>query len=69
MKEHTVEEHKAKQLLLRIVVQKENKALGIRQDISEEPHSQEVVSCAALDLFIGGSCYWYATASCYQSAE
>lgn len=68
MKEHAIDEKEAKQLLLGIIVHDESKALKMRQDISTTPQSHAATKyCAALDLFVGGSCYWHATAPRYQS--
>lgn len=68
MKEHAMDEEEAKNFLLGIIVQEESKALKMRQKISEESHPQAAVKyCAALDLFVGGSCFWQATAPRYQT--
>lgn len=68
MKEHAIDETEAKQLLLGIIVQEESKALEIRRGMSMLSHSRAAIKyCAALELFVGGSCYWHATAPRYQS--
>lgn len=70
MKEHNVTADVAKVLLLGVIVEEESKAARLKEKRLKEPVSEEVaLYFEAIELYVGGSCYWHATAPRYQVFE
>lgn len=70
MKEHNVTADVAKVLLLGVIVEEEAKAANLKEKRLKEPVSEEVaLYFEAIELYVGGSCYWHATAPRYQVFE
>lgn len=70
MKEHNVTADIAKVLLLGVIVEEEGKAAKLKEKRLKEPVSEEVaLYFEAIELYVGGSCYWHATAPRYQVFE
>jgi hypothetical protein len=70
MKEHNVTADTAKVLLLGVIIEEESKAAKLKEKRLKEPVSEEVaLYFEAIELYVGGSCYWHATAPRYQVFE
>jgi hypothetical protein len=63
MRQHGVSAEVARVLLLGIIIEHESKAAKLREERLKQPASEEVLRyIEALELYVGGSCYWHATA-------
>lgn len=67
MKEHGLKDDVAKPLLLGVIVEEETKAARLKEQRLKKPCSEEIIRYfEAIELYVGGSCYWHATAPRYQ---
>jgi hypothetical protein len=63
MKQHSISAEAAKTLLLGIIVERESRTAKLREERLKQPASKEVLRyIEALELYVGESCYWHATA-------
>ena len=63
MKQHSISAEVAKSLLLGIIVEEESRAAKLREERLKRPASEGVLRyIEAIELYVGGSCYWHATA-------
>jgi hypothetical protein len=63
MRQHGVSAEVARTLLLGMIVEQESKAAKLREERLKQPASEDVLRyIEALELYVGGSCYWHATA-------
>ncbi|KAF5011447.1 hypothetical protein FDECE_2436 [Fusarium decemcellulare] len=70
MNEHNITSDVAKKLLLGVIVEEEAKAERLKRERLEKPVSDELgLYFEAIELYVGGSCYWHATAPRYQVFE
>ena len=70
MKEYGIDSSAAQSMLLGIIGQEESKAAKLKQLRLESPISHELSRYfEAIELYVGGSCYWHATAPRYQTCE
>ncbi|KFY02838.1 hypothetical protein V490_00386 [Pseudogymnoascus sp. VKM F-3557] len=70
MNEHNVDADIARDLLLGIIVKEEVKAKRLKEERLKNNASDEILQYfQAIELHIGGSCYWHATAPRYQKFE
>lgn len=70
MKEHNTTEGIAKTLLLGVIIEQESKAAKLKEERLKEPASEQILQYfEAIELYVGGSCYWHATAPRYQVFE
>ncbi|KAK2872114.1 hypothetical protein FQN49_002557 [Arthroderma sp. PD_2] len=70
MREHGVPATTAKAMLLGIIVEEECRAARLKEQRLEKPVSKEILQYLdAIELYVGGSCYWHATAPRYQIFE
>ncbi|KAF2170473.1 hypothetical protein M409DRAFT_64201 [Zasmidium cellare ATCC 36951] len=70
MKEHGIESGAAQMMLLGIIIEEESRAATLKQDRLKSSVSEELRRYfEAIELYVGGSCYWHATAPRYQIFE
>lgn len=70
MKEHNIDSEAAQSMLLGIIVQEETSAAQLKQRRLQAPVSEALGQYfEAIELYVGGSCYWHATAPRYQIVE
>ncbi|RAL03065.1 terpene synthase family protein [Aspergillus ibericus CBS 121593] len=70
MKEHRVTAEAAKMMLLGIIVDEESRAAKLKEERLKSPTSQDILQYfEAIELYVGGSCYWHSTAPRYQIFE
>ncbi|PWY80449.1 terpenoid synthase [Aspergillus sclerotioniger CBS 115572] len=70
MKEHNVTADAARMMLFGIIVDEESRAAKLKEERLKRPVSQEIVQYfEAIELYVGGSCYWHSTAPRYQVFE
>lgn len=70
MKEHNTSAEAAKMMLLGIIVEQEGKAARLKEERLKQPVSNEILRYfEAIELYVGGSCYWHSTAPRYQIFE
>lgn len=70
MRQHGVSADAARDMLLGLIVQEEGRAARLKQRRLLQPVSDEVSAYfEAIGLYVGGSCYWHATAPRYQKFE
>ena len=70
MKEHNTSVEAAKMMLLGIIVGQEGKAARLKEERLKQPVSNEILQYfEAIELYVGGSCYWHPTAPRYQIFE
>lgn len=70
MKEHNTSAEAAKMMLLGIIVEQEGKAARLKEERLKQPVSNEILQYfEAIELYVGGSCYWHSTAPRYQIFE
>ncbi|POR31036.1 Terpene synthase [Tolypocladium paradoxum] len=70
MKQHGISGDAAKTLLLGMIIEEEGKAARLKQERLKKPVSEEVLLYfEAIEVYVGGSCYWHATAPRYQIVE
>lgn len=70
MKQHGIPADAAKRLLLGTIVEEESKAALLKQERLKKPVSEEILLYfEAIEVYVGGSCYWHATAPRYQIVE
>ncbi|KAJ5833987.1 Terpenoid synthase [Penicillium robsamsonii] len=67
MKEHHTTAEAAKVMLLGIIVEQESLAAKLKEERLRTPASKEIMQYfEAIELYVGGSCYWHSTAPRYQ---
>ncbi|CAP94012.1 Pc16g13420 [Penicillium rubens Wisconsin 54-1255] len=67
MKEHNITADAAKMILLGVIVEQESLAAKLKKERLEKPTSKEILQYfEAIELYVGGSCYWHSTAPRYQ---
>ncbi|CCD54927.1 BcSTC5, similar to sesquiterpene cyclase [Botrytis cinerea T4] len=70
MKQHNIPAEIAQKLLLGIIIEEESKAVKLREERLKTDASQSVLEyIKAIELYVGGSCYWHSTAPRYQRFE
>jgi hypothetical protein len=70
MKENSITADAAKMMLLGVIVEQESTAAKIKEEILKKPASKEILQYfEAIELYVGGSCYWHSTAPRYQIFE
>ncbi|PHH78251.1 hypothetical protein CDD82_3147 [Ophiocordyceps australis] len=70
MREHGVDADTARKLLLGIIIEEESKAARLKQERLTKPVSRDVaLYFEAIELYVGGSCYWHAIAPRYRTFE
>ncbi|OQD62687.1 hypothetical protein PENPOL_c011G03526 [Penicillium polonicum] len=70
MKEHQTTADAAKMMLLGIIVEQESLAAKLKEERLKKPASTEILQYfEAIELYVGGSCYWHSTAPRYQIFE
>lgn len=70
MREHNVTAEMAKTLLLGVIVEEERRAAKLKEERLKQPASVELLQYFwAIELYVGGSCYWHSTAPRYQIFE
>lgn len=70
MKEHHTTADAAKMMLLGIIVEQESLAAKLKEERLRKPASTEILQYfEAIELYVGGSCYWHSTAPRYQVFE
>lgn len=70
MNEHNITADAAKMLLLGVIVEQETRAAKLKEERRKKPASKEVMQYfEAIELYVGGSCYWHSTAPRYQVFE
>lgn len=70
MKQHGVSAEAAKTMLLGVIIEEESRAAKLREKRLEQPASEGLLRyIEAIELYVGGSCYWHATAPRYQRFE
>lgn len=70
MKEHNITADAAKMILLGVIVEQESLAAKLKKERLEKPTSKEILQYfEAIELYVGGSCYWHSTAPHYQVFE
>ncbi|KAH9895501.1 isoprenoid synthase domain-containing protein [Xylariomycetidae sp. FL2044] len=69
-KEHGVSAESAQRMLLGIIVEEEGRAARLKKQRLRTPVSPEITQyLEAIELYVGGSCYWHATVPRYQIFE
>ncbi|KAJ5184525.1 Terpenoid synthase [Penicillium cf. griseofulvum] len=67
MKEHHTTAEAAKVMLLGVIVEQESLAAKLKEERLTKPASKEILQYfEAIELYVGGSCYWHSTAPRYQ---
>ncbi|KAJ5162612.1 Terpenoid synthase [Penicillium coprophilum] len=67
MKEHNTTAEAAKVMLLGVIVEQESLAAKLKEERLKKPASKEIRQYfEAIELYVGGSCYWHSTAPRYQ---
>ncbi|CAI7607470.1 unnamed protein product [Penicillium glandicola] len=70
MKEHHTTADAAKMMLLGVIVEQECLAAKLKKERLKKPVSKEILQYfEAIELYVGGSCYWHSTAPRYQVFE
>ncbi|KAJ5909090.1 hypothetical protein N7495_001772, partial [Penicillium taxi] len=70
MKEHDIPADAAKRMLFRIIIEEECKATKLKGVRLKEPASKEILQYfEAIELYVGGSCFWHSTAPRYKVFE
>ncbi|OOG00065.1 hypothetical protein ASPCADRAFT_512610 [Aspergillus carbonarius ITEM 5010] len=70
MKEYNVTADAARMMLLGIIVNEESRAAKLKEERLKRPISREILQYfEAIELYVGGSCYWHSTAPRYQVFE
>ncbi|TGO14839.1 hypothetical protein BTUL_0047g00010 [Botrytis tulipae] len=70
IKQHNITPDAAKSLLLGLIVEEESKAARLKKERLERPISHELsIYFEAIELYVGGSCFWHATAPRYRVFE
>lgn len=70
MKEHNIPADVAKVMLLGVIIEQESKAAKIKEERLRQPVSEQVLRYfQAIEFYVGGSCFWHATAPRYQILE
>lgn len=70
MKEHHTTADAAKMMLLGIIVEQESLAAKLKEERLKKPASTGILQYfEAIELYVGGSCYWHSTAPRYQVFE
>lgn len=70
MREYNLPSGAARELLLGMIVKEESKAARLRDTRLKHPVSKELsMYIEAIELYVGGSCYWHATAPRYRIYE
>ncbi|KAJ6780124.1 hypothetical protein PWT90_03837 [Aphanocladium album] len=69
-REHNVPPDAAKKMLLGSIIEEEERAATIKKRRIMQPVSESVAMYFdAIELYVGGSCYWHATAPRYQKFD
>ncbi|KAF7868765.1 uncharacterized protein EAF02_009501 [Botrytis sinoallii] len=70
IKQHKISPDAAKLLLLGLIVEEESKAVRLKKERLKRPVSRELsMYFEAIELYVGGSCFWHATAPRYRVFE
>ncbi|CDM38337.1 Terpenoid synthase [Penicillium roqueforti FM164] len=70
MKEYHTTADAAKMILLGVIVEQESLAAKLKEERLKKPASKEILQYfEAIELYVGGSCYWHSTAPRYQVFE
>ncbi|KAJ5961363.1 uncharacterized protein N7479_008513 [Penicillium vulpinum] len=70
MKEHQTTADAAKAMLLGVIVEQESLAAKLKEERLKKPASKKILQYfEAIELYVGGSCYWHSTAPRYQIFE
>ncbi|TGO39560.1 hypothetical protein BHYA_0051g00010 [Botrytis hyacinthi] len=70
IRQHNISPDAAKLMLLGLIVEEETKAARLKQERLERPVSYELsMYFEAIELYVGGSCFWHATAPRYRVFE
>ncbi|KAL2809262.1 terpenoid synthase [Aspergillus granulosus] len=70
MKQHNITADAAKRMLLGVIVEEEARAARLKEQRLKSPASDEILQYfEAIELYVGGSCYWHSTAPRYQIFE
>ncbi|KAF5122666.1 Terpene cyclase ATR13 [Metarhizium anisopliae] len=70
MKQYKVTWKAAKDMLLGMIIEEEARAARLKERRLMQPVSEEIATYfEAIELYVGGSCYWHATAPRYQVIE
>jgi hypothetical protein len=70
MKEHNITADAAKTMLLGIIFEFESRAAKLKEERLKRPASKKILQYfEAIELYVGGSCYWHSTAHRYQVFE
>ncbi|KAJ5789033.1 uncharacterized protein N7518_006044 [Penicillium psychrosexuale] len=70
MKEYHTTADAAKMMLLGVIVEQESLAAKLKEERLKKPASKEILQYfEAIELYVGGSCYWHSTAPRYQVFE
>lgn len=70
MKQYNMPAEFARTLLLGVIIEEESKAAKLREKRLEQPVSEEILRyIEAIELYVGGSYYWHASAPRYQRFE
>jgi hypothetical protein len=70
MKQHNIPAEVAQKLLLGMIIEEESKAVKLREERLKTYASKTVLQyIEAIELYVGGSCYWHSTAPRYQRFE
>lgn len=67
MKQHGLSEQPAQSLLRGIIIDEEERAYHLKgQVLASSPSNNIIEYIKAIELYVGGSCYWHATAPRYK---
>ncbi|KAF5879411.1 putative sesquiterpene cyclase protein [Botrytis fragariae] len=70
IKQHNISPDAAKSLLLGLIVEEESKAARLKEERLKRAISHELsMYFEAIELYVGGSCFWHATAPRYRVFE
>ena len=68
MKQHGLSEQPAQSLLRGIIIDEEERACHLKcQVLASSPSNNIAEYIKAIELYVGGSCYWHATAPRYRT--
>ena len=70
MEEHGTTADAARMMLLGLIVEQESRAAKLKAERLKSPTSEAILQYfEAIELYVGGSCYWHSTAPRYQVFE
>jgi hypothetical protein len=70
MKQYSLDQESARMLLKGMIVDEEEKAKRLRMEIESQPMSHDLQRYVeALELYVGGKCYWSATCPRYNRPQ